>query len=164
MPKIEQKLIENVSVPRPSLSFESIMKDLQDLSENVATKNEVRSLESKMKMLQKENQKVKADLLARETELKAAEKKRKLYYNLFHENVKVVAELKAENECLKAEIGALKSSWNGENKLEEFPTSVHVRGEVWHTLLCALVACAVGLTSRKLGHAWRIFTSDIKLI
>ena len=123
MPKIEQKLIENVSVPRPSLSFESIMKDLQDLSENVATKNEVTSLEVKMKKLQKENQKVKANLLARETELKAAEKKRKLYYNLFHENVKVVAELKAENECLKAEIGALKSSLIEENKVEEISTS-----------------------------------------
>ena len=113
----------NVPISRPSLSFESIMKDLQDLSENVATKNEVAALEAKMKKLEKENQKVKADLLARDAELKAAEKKRKLYYNLFHENVKVVAELKAENECLKAEIGALKSSWIEENKVEEISTS-----------------------------------------
>ena len=113
----------NVPGSRPSLSFKSIMKDLQDLSENVATKNEVTSLEAKMTKLEKENQEMKADLLVRETELKAADKKRKLYYNLFHENVKVVAELKAENEYLKAEIGALKSSLNEENKFEEFPTS-----------------------------------------
>ena len=122
IPKIEQNVIGNVPVSRPELSFESIVKDLQDLSKSVATKNDVARLEAKIKKIGKENQKLKTDLLAKETELAATEKKRKLYYNLFHENVKVVAELKAENESLKAEIEASKS--NGEeNRVEEISSS-----------------------------------------
>ena len=129
MPKIEQNVIGSVPVSRPALSFESIVKDLQDLSKSVATKNDVALLEAKIKKLGKENQKmknenqkIKADLLAKETELAAIEKKRKLYYNLFHENVKVVAELKAENESLKAEIEASKSNTE-ENRVEEISSS-----------------------------------------
>ena len=129
MPKTEQNVIGNVPVSRPALSFESIVKDLQDLSKSVATKNDVAILEAKIKKLGKENQKmknenqkIKADLLAKETELAAIEKKRKLYYNLFHENVKVVAELKAENESLKAEIDASKSNTE-ENRVEEISSS-----------------------------------------
>ena len=123
IPKTERNVIVNVPVSRPAASFESIMKDLQDLSKNVATRSEIAALEAKMKKLGKENQKIKADLLAKETELAATEKKRKLYYNLFHENVKVVAELKAENESLKAEIEAAKSSATEENRVEEISNS-----------------------------------------
>ena len=122
MPKTEQNVIGNVPVSRPALSFESIVKDLQDLSKSVATKNDVALLEAKIKKIGKENQKLKADVLAKETELAATEKKRKLYYNLFHENVKVVAELKAENEFLKAEIEASKSNTE-ENRVEEISSS-----------------------------------------
>ena len=121
IPKTERNVIVNVRVSRSAVSFESIMKDLQDLRKNVATRSEIAALEAKMKKLGKENQKIKADLLVKETELAATEKKRKLYYNLFHENVKVVAELKAENESLKAEIEASKCS--EENKVEEISNS-----------------------------------------
>ena len=123
IPKTERNVVGNIPVSRSAASFESIMKDLKDLSKNVATRSEVAALEAKMKKLGKENQQVKADLLAKETELAATEKKRKLYYNLFHENVKVVAELKAENESLKAEIEASKSSSTEENRVEEISNS-----------------------------------------
>ena len=123
MPKTEQNVLGKVSVTRPALSFESIMKDLQDLSKNVASQNKVDALEAKMEKLEKENQKLKADLLARESELAATEKKQKLYYNLFHGNVKIVAELKAENESLKAEIETLKYFLTKEDKVEEISTS-----------------------------------------
>ena len=113
----------NVPGSRPSLSFESIMKDLQDLSKNVASQNVVNALEAKMEKLEKENQKLKADLLSRESELVATEKKRKLYYNLFHGHVKIVAELKAENESLKAEIETSKYFLTEENKVAEISTS-----------------------------------------
>ena len=122
MPKTEN-VLRKVSVSRPALSFESIMKDLQDLSKNVASQNEVDALEAKMEKLENEIQKLKADLLARENELAATEKKRKLYYNLFHGNVKIVAELKAENESLKAEIETSKYFLTEENKVEEISTS-----------------------------------------
>ena len=122
-PETEQNAIDDVPTSRPTLSFESIMKDLQDLSKNVATKNEVAVLEAKIKKLRKEKKKIKADLLAKESELAATDKKQKLYYNLFNENVKIVAELKAENESLKAKIEASQSSLTGENRVRKNSTS-----------------------------------------
>ena len=123
IPKTERNVTGNVPVSRSAALFESIIKDLQDLRRNVATTTEVAALEAKMKKLGRENQKIKADLLTKETALAATDKKRKLYYNLFHENVKVVAELKAENESLKAEIGASKSSATEEYRVEEISNS-----------------------------------------
>merc|ERR1711917_89276 len=61
----------------------------------------MQAMKSRLKMLEEENSRIK-------DELQATEADRKLYYNQFHQNVKEVCELKAENETLKAEISSLK--------------------------------------------------------
>ena len=99
--KTEKNLSSSIPVSKPSFSIKSIIKDLQDLDKSLITKNEMQAMKSKMKMLEEENSRIKA-------ELQATEADRKLYYNQFHQNVKEVCELRAENETLKAEISLFK--------------------------------------------------------
>lgn len=104
IPKTEQNVIGNRPTSKPSLTIKTIIKDLQDLEKSLIKQNEVEAMMAKLKKLEQENQKLKTDLSTKEIKLAATERKRKLYYNLFHENVKVLAELKNENDLLKEEI------------------------------------------------------------
>ena len=101
--KTEKNLAANVAVSKPPLSIKSIIKDLQDLDKSLITKNELESMKRKISELELENSRIK-------NELEATEADRKLYYNQFHQNVKELSAVKAENQSLKAEISALKTT------------------------------------------------------
>ena len=101
--KSEKNLATNVANSKSPLSIKSIIKDLQNLDKSLITKHELDTIKNKMKKLEDENSRIK-------NELQATEADRKLYYNQFHQNVKELSEMKAENESLKAEISLLKNS------------------------------------------------------
>ena len=101
--KTEKNLAANVAVSKPPLSIKSIIKDLQDLDKSLITKNELESMKRKISELELENSRIK-------NELEATEADRKLYYNQFHQNVKELSAVKAENQSLKAEISSLKTT------------------------------------------------------
>ena len=102
IPKTEQNVIQNVPTSRSAVSLDSVIKDLQDLRKNWISKKEMEIMQAKMKKLESENTKLKTDLSTKE-------EKRLRYYNLYHENLKEVTEMKAENELLKAEIEKMKT-------------------------------------------------------
>ena len=112
--KAEKNLAANRPGSKAALSIQSIIKDLQDLDKSLVTKNELEAMKTKMKKLEKENSRMKI-------ELQATEADRKLYYNQFHENVKELNDLKAENESLKEEISSLKKT--EESNIEEIANS-----------------------------------------
>ena len=103
IPKTEQNVIQNVPTSRSAVSLDSVIKDLQDLRKNWISKKEMEIMQVKMKKLESENTKLKTDLATKE-------EKRLRYYNLYHENLKEVTEMKAENELLKAEMETMKTS------------------------------------------------------
>ena len=99
--KTEKHLAANRPGSKAALSIQSIIKDLQDLDKSLITKNQLEAMKTKMKHLEEENSRMK-------TELQATEADRKLYYNQFHQNVKELNMMKAENQSLKEEIASLK--------------------------------------------------------
>ena len=111
IPKTEQNISKNVPTSRSAVSLDSVIKDLQDLRKNWISKKEMEVMEAKMKKLENENTKLKTDLATKED-------KRLRYYNLYHENLKEVTEMKAEIELLKAEIDSMKTSITSEDNQE----------------------------------------------
>ena len=112
--KTEKNLAANSPVSKQPLSIKTIIKDLQHLEKNLTTKNELEAMKAKIKNLEDKNSRIKI-------ELQAAEADRKLYYNQFHQNVKELNEMKAENEVLKAEIASLKMT--EKSNIEEMASS-----------------------------------------
>ena len=100
--KNEKNLAANLPASKSPLSIKSIIKDLQDLDKNFITKHELETMKIRLKKLEEENSRMR-------NELQATEADRKLYYNQFHQNVKELSEMKAENESMKAEISSLKN-------------------------------------------------------
>ena len=80
--------------------------DLQDLRKNWISKKEMDSLKARLKQVEIENLKLKADL-----------------DNLYHENLKEVSEMKAENENLKAEIRSMKTTTPSVDRVSEISNS-----------------------------------------
>ena len=124
-PKTEQNIIGYVPCSRPTMSLESLIKDLQDLNKEktLITKKELEYMKTKMKKLEEENSKLKADLASKEADLAAKdadlaekEEERLFYDSNFHKNVKELTKMKAENKSLKMEIGSLKASSAEEEK------------------------------------------------
>ena len=117
IPKTEQNVFKNVPTSRSAVSLDSVIKDLQDLRKNCISTNEMEMMQAKMKKLESENAKLKTDLAIKE-------EKRLRYYNLYHENLKEVTEMKSENEVLKAEINSMKTSTTSEdNQANEVSSS-----------------------------------------
>ena len=103
------------------MSLESFIKDLQDLNKEntLITKKELEAMKTKMKKLEKENAKLKADLSAKDVDLAEKEEERLFYDRNFHQNVKELSKIKAENKILKAEIASLKTSTLEEDMISE---------------------------------------------
>ena len=117
IPKTEQNVFKNVPSSRSAMSLDSVIKDLQNLRKNWISKKEMEVMQAKMKRLESENAKLKTDLATKE-------EKRLRYYNLYHENLKEVTEMKSENELLKAEINSMKNSAiSEENQATDVSTS-----------------------------------------
>ena len=116
IPKTEKNLGQNVPVSRPMVSIKSIIKDLQDLDKSLITKNQMDALNAQLIKLTKENEKMKS-------ELETKDEKILRYKNLYHENLKELTEINAENEQLKAEIATLKTSTEVGNEISEVSIS-----------------------------------------
>ena len=108
IPKTEENVFKNLPTSRSAVSLDSVIKDLQDLRKNWMSRKEIEAMQAKMKKLENENTKLKTDLATKE-------EKRLRYYNLYHENLKEVTEMKTENESLKAEIASMKTSTTPED-------------------------------------------------
>ena len=131
-PKTEQNVIGNVPCSRPAMSLESFIKDLQDLNKEntLITKKELETMKAMMKKLEKENAKLKTDSAAKDADLAAKdaviaekEEERLFYDRNFHQNVKELTKIKAENKSLKAEIASLKASSPDEQNNSECSSS-----------------------------------------
>ena len=117
VPKTERNVIGNIPASQPSVSLDAVIRDLQDLRKNWISRKEMDAMKARMKKLESENSKLKADLANKED-------KRLRYYNLYHENLKEVTEMKTENEALKAEIDMLKNATSEEeNRVSEVSNS-----------------------------------------
>ena len=127
-PKTEKNVIGNVPCSRATMSLESLIKDLQDLNKEktLITKKELEALKTKMKKLENENAKLKVDLVSKEAALVAKEadiaekEEERLFYDQnFHQNVKELTKMKAENKTLKAAVDSLKASMAEKGKISD---------------------------------------------
>lgn len=129
------------SQPATSLEIESLIKDLEDLKEEktLVTKKELEAMKTKMYKLENENAKLKADLSSREADLAAKnadivekEEERLFYVENFHQNVKELSKMRAENKSLKKETKKPLTEHNRKHAVDKSKYKVFYRCELCH--------------------------------
>ena len=129
------------SQPVTSFEIESLIKDLEDLKEEktLVTKKELEAMKIKMYKLENENAKLKADLSSREADLAAKnadivekEEERLFYAENFHQNVKELSKMRAENKSLKKETKKPLTEHNRKHAVDKSKYKVFYRCELCH--------------------------------